>query len=144
VAQWALPDGPPSGRWMTLGPVSSRAAVERQTPSATGDEYAVHLQIDVRWNAGAPMPHVFSSEGKAFVLFYTDILRGDAKARFRDDAGGDVGVPALAAAEFIRMRAIKFGGPNDETLSGHPLFGKGLEYYSAHDVINSSPGTSRA
>jgi hypothetical protein len=31
-----------------------------------------------------------------------------------------------------------FGGPNDEALSGHPLYSRGLKFYSAHQVLNSS------
>lgn len=30
------------------------------------------------------------------------------------------------------------GHPNDEALSGHPLYGKGLQLYSVHRVQNSS------
>ena len=29
------------------------------------------------------------------------------------------------------------GSPNDEVLNGHPLWGSGLEGYSAHEVKNS-------
>ena len=31
-----------------------------------------------------------------------------------------------------------FGAPNDEALSGHPLYNRGLEFYSVHEVQNSS------
>jgi hypothetical protein len=31
-----------------------------------------------------------------------------------------------------------FGGPNDETLSGHPLWGRGLKHYGAFRIENSS------
>ena len=33
---------------------------------------------------------------------------------------------------------IRFGGPNDETIHGHPLHGKGLAGYGAHKVVNSA------
>jgi hypothetical protein len=63
------------------------------------------------------------------VLFYRDVPRaGHEEGRF---------VPAVGAVEFLWVSSIKFGGPSDETLSGHPLFGKGLEYYAAHEVKNS-------
>jgi hypothetical protein len=32
---------------------------------------------------------------------------------------------------------IKEGGPNDETLSGHPLYRYGLKHYSIHRIENS-------
>ncbi len=33
---------------------------------------------------------------------------------------------------------IRFGGPNDEAIEGHPLHGRGLAAYRAHEVINSA------
>ena len=33
---------------------------------------------------------------------------------------------------------IRFGAPNDEAIAGHPLHGKGLHVYRAHEVINSA------
>jgi hypothetical protein len=33
---------------------------------------------------------------------------------------------------------VAFGAPNDEALSGHPLYGRGLEFYSVHRVVESS------
>jgi hypothetical protein len=40
----------------------------------------------------------------------------------------------------VEMRGcsqIRFGGPSDEAMSGHPLYGKGLDGYRAHEVVNS-------
>lgn len=37
-----------------------------------------------------------------------------------------------------------FGGPNDEAMRRHPLGGRGLEYYSVHEVIDSSWIRARA
>ena len=40
----------------------------------------------------------------------------------------------------IEMRGcsqIRFGAPGDEAMSGHPLYGKGLDGYQAHEVFNS-------
>jgi hypothetical protein len=33
---------------------------------------------------------------------------------------------------------IRFGGPHDEAIHGHPLQGKGLADYLAHEVVNST------
>src|SRR5436189_5668267 len=43
----------------------------------------------------------------------------------------------IALVEFLHCRALKFGAPNDEVLSGHPLYGKGLDFYGVHLVANS-------
>jgi len=39
--------------------------------------------------------------------------------------------------EFKRVASVKIGSPSDEALSGHSLWGSGLEFYSAHEVKNS-------
>jgi hypothetical protein len=31
---------------------------------------------------------------------------------------------------------IRLGGPKDEAVDGHPLYGKGLAVYEAHEVLN--------
>jgi hypothetical protein len=33
---------------------------------------------------------------------------------------------------------VRFGGPNDEAISGHPLHGRGIVSYHAHEVLNSA------
>jgi hypothetical protein len=42
-----------------------------------------------------------------------------------------------ALVEFQSCYVAKLGGPNDEVLNGHPLYGNGLEPYSAQRVVNS-------
>jgi hypothetical protein len=39
--------------------------------------------------------------------------------------------------EFIGGLAAKCGLPSDESLMGHRLFGKGLQFYAAHEVEDS-------
>lgn len=43
----------------------------------------------------------------------------------------------LAIVSFKACYGHRFGGPNDEVDSGHPLYGKGLSWYNAHLVHNS-------
>jgi hypothetical protein len=43
----------------------------------------------------------------------------------------------LAVIEVHLCHHLIYGHPNDESLQGHPLFGSGLEYYTAHRVNNS-------
>ncbi len=47
------------------------------------------------------------------------------------------GEDEVALVEFPLVRSFKFGSPNDESLTGHPLKAFGLEYYCAHEVKNS-------
>jgi len=47
------------------------------------------------------------------------------------------GSEPLAIVEFEWCYAHKFGGPNDEVAAGHTLYGRGLQWYRAHEVINS-------
>jgi hypothetical protein len=42
----------------------------------------------------------------------------------------------IGVVEFKRVMSIKIGSPN-EVLRGPPLWGSGLEFYSAHEVKNS-------
>ena len=44
---------------------------------------------------------------------------------------------SLGVVEFTSVHSVKFGGPNDEVIHGHPLSGKGLSPYGAHRVVNS-------
>jgi hypothetical protein len=40
-------------------------------------------------------------------------------------------------AEFVGCLSVTFGFPNDEALSGHRLWGSGLEFYALHEVLGS-------
>lgn len=43
----------------------------------------------------------------------------------------------IVLVEFIGSYAFQFGGPNDEVIGGHRLWGRGLNPYSAHVIANS-------
>lgn len=43
----------------------------------------------------------------------------------------------IAVVKFPLVSVFKFGSPNDEALGGHSLYGKGLEFYSVHQVEDS-------
>jgi hypothetical protein len=58
------------------------------------------------------------------VLFY---------ARAADPSAAD----SLGIVEFRLVASIRMGTPNDEAIEGHPLHGRGLRAYSAHEVHNS-------
>ncbi len=44
----------------------------------------------------------------------------------------------LAWVRFDRVAAVLLGPPNDEAISGHPLWNDGLETYQFHRVENSA------
>ncbi|MCL2091171.1 MAG: hypothetical protein FWH11_08130 [Micrococcales bacterium] len=111
---------------------------ERELAETTGDEYAVPLDLGMAWSTGAPVPHVLASGRKAYVLFYLHDPDPDWDGTWTRVVQPGSPEPALLGTVTFRLvHAIKFGGPNDEALEGHPLAGKGLQVYSAHRVVNS-------
>lgn len=45
---------------------------------------------------------------------------------------------SVAVICFAGVLLVQFGEPNDEALSGHPLYGRCLQFYSVHEVVESS------
>ena len=112
-----------------------RLNVERRTAAELGLPYAKHLDLGVKWDAGAPMP-VLISGLRTFVAFYLSVhdpLFDGTDPRVRDPRADH----GIGVVEFARVTSVKMGSPNDEVLNGHPLWGSGLEFYSAHEVKNS-------
>ncbi len=109
--------------------------LERSTAAELGLPYAQHVDLEVRWDAGTPMP-VLLSGLRTFVAFHLSVhdpVADKTNPRVRDpQADHGIGV-----VEFKRVTSIKIGSPNDEVLRGHPLWGRGLESYSAHEIKNS-------
>ncbi len=65
------------------------------------------------------MPQVFADDTSLSVVYVT--------------AAG-----TYTAIHFPLCSVFTFGAPNDEALAGHPLHGKGLQFYSVHRVEDSS------
>jgi hypothetical protein len=65
------------------------------------------------------MPEIFADDSSLSIAYLT----ADGKC---------------AAIHFPLCSIFTFGSPNDEALAGHPLYGKGLQFYSVHRVDNSS------
>ncbi|MPZ32846.1 MAG: hypothetical protein GEV13_17940 [Rhodospirillales bacterium] len=72
-------------------------------------------------SGGAPVP-LLLAEDSELVLAYLTSSSSDE----------------VAIVEFDLVAAHYFGPPNDEALSGHPLYKKGLRAYGAYEVKNSS------
>ena len=113
-------------------------AAEREVARAAGDEYAVELDFALPWSIGAPLPHVLANGLKAYLLFYLadhDPNWDGTWVRIVDPTADEE--EPLGVVEFHHVHSVKLGGPNDEAIEGHPLHGKGLRTYAAHQVVNS-------
>jgi hypothetical protein len=73
---------------------------------------------------------------RTFVAFYLSVP-GRVSGGTNPRARGPQADHGIGIVEFKRVTNIKIGSPNDEVLRGHPLWGSGLEFYSAHEVTNS-------
>jgi hypothetical protein len=112
--------------------------LERELAAAKGEEYAVPLDFPVKWDAGCPLPHLLCNDYKALLTF---ILR-DTKpvgegASIEIISTADEKVRPVALVEFTPCFIAKLGSPNDEIFHGHPLQGRGLDGYTAQEVVNS-------
>ena len=88
-------------------------------------------------SVGAPLPVLVADEDSVVVAFFVE----------REVPGWDGSWVAVitpesdepwAAVHFIDAYATMFGPPNDEALSGHPLYSRGLRHYGSFGVRNSS------
>jgi hypothetical protein len=111
---------------------------ERALALSRGELAAMALDWSPAWDTGAPCPHLVSSGHRTLLVYLVadhDPAWDGTTARIVDPAS-----PAgerLALVEFVGCYAHRFGGPNDEVLHSHPLYGRGLQPYGAHLVANS-------
>ncbi len=112
---------------------------QRELAKARGEQWAEPLDLDVMWDSGAPLPHVVSNGLSAVLICFAvvDDAKGDGTRVEVADPGDPTPVDLLEFT-FEGCRAIRFGGPNDEALNGHPLFERGLAGYGPHIVGNSA------
>lgn len=112
--------------------------LERQLAAAKGEEYAEPCGFPLRWDAGAPMPHLMVNDYRAllaFLLSEPDPTWEGSHVTIKSPAD-DTPEP-LALVEFDSCVSAKLGAPNDEVFGGHPLSGRGLQGYTAQRVVNS-------
>lgn len=88
-------------------------------------------------SAGAPLPHILSSERNLYVLYYMQNTpeNWDGKS-VRMISTNTAGEP-IGVISFTPYSAYKFGPPNDEVIHGHPLYKSGLKPYSFFEVPQS-------
>jgi hypothetical protein len=106
--------------------------------SVDEQDTVVELEGVPRSSVGAPLPLVMSNE---HVLLLAYVMEGESyewDGRVLSDADLAMFVEYVALIEFERYRSYTFGSPNDEAISGHPLYGRGLRPYSAFEVKGSS------
>ncbi len=109
--------------------VSAHSAVlslERKIAAEHMDEYAETIDFPVKWDVGAPMPHLLTNGYHTVLLFYLP-----------NENSEDGRTESIALVQFHRCMSSKLGDPNEEVFHGHPLNGKGLESYTAQIVQNS-------
>jgi hypothetical protein len=111
---------------------------ERRLAESQGEHWAETLDIGARWSAGAPLPHLVSNGSTTIVICFATVSDPNWDGTYvRMVSPADEALSALLHIEFSRCHSIKFGGPNNEAMNGHPLYGRGLEPYAAHVVHNS-------
>jgi hypothetical protein len=114
-------------------------AAERSLAESRHEQWAEALDLGVVWDAGAPIPHIVSNG-------MTTVLTCRASDPHPDWDGTNPRVISPDSTEsskhlqftFSGCASIRFGRPGDETMSGHPLWGRGLTFYNAHLVHNSA------
>ncbi|MBV9947507.1 MAG: hypothetical protein JOZ69_11700 [Myxococcales bacterium] len=114
-----------------------RLAAERELAVARGEPACMPLAWQPLWSPGAPRPHVVAGS-KSYLLYMVhepDPTWDGTTSRMVDPSGDRK--ERIAVVEFRRCYAHRFGGPNDEVWAGHPLYGKGLDFYRAHVIVNS-------
>jgi hypothetical protein len=113
-------------------------SAERALAAALGEPHAVPLDFPVRWDIGAPLPHLLQNDHRTFLLFLLGESPSSADRTYVTVVSpGDPNPSAHAIVEFKGCVSAKMGAPNDEVIEGHPLHGKGLAAYRAWRVVNS-------
>jgi hypothetical protein len=87
---------------------------------------------------GAPIPVVLSDELQTFLCYYVENLPEGWDGTAVTSVGADTVDEAVAIVTFKACKVHKFGPPNDEAISGHPLYKKGLKPYRVFKVLSSS------
>lgn len=127
------------GEWEEFDSANAEVLrLERQLAAARGDEYAEPCGFPLKWDVGAPLPHLMVSYDRAllgFLLSEPDPNWDGSYVAVKSPA--DERVEPLGLVEFEFCKSARLGTPNDEVFEGHSLNGRGLEAYRAQRVVNS-------
>jgi hypothetical protein len=129
-------------RRVGFGDQAARSAVldaERGLAAERGEAYAERLELGVRWDAGAPLPHIVSGSSRTVLWCHASEPDPNWDGTYATAVSpSDTAEATFVELTFTRCASIRFGSPSDEALSGHLLWGRGLEFYQAHIVRNST------
>jgi len=118
---------------------SGQLQAERELAAARGEQYAKVIDIRHRWDTGAPLPHLISNGSRAFVVCLADQPDPHWDGTYVTVVSpDDTHASLFVVIELWGCAELRFGGPNDEAIAGHPLHGKGLAGYRVHEVVNSA------
>jgi len=92
-----------------LAAYEQRLQAERDLAAARGEQYAQVIDIGPDWDG----------------TYVTMVSPADQHSSI------------FVVLELWGCQEIRFGGPNDEAIAGHPLHGRGLAGYRAHEVLSS-------
>lgn len=128
-----------TGNWQAFREVDAEVLkFERELAAAKGEEYAEPIDFPVKWDVGAPLPHLLTNGHHTLLAFYLDVPNPNWDGKTVKIVSPNSGeTESLAIVEFFHCRSVRFGGPNDEVHHGHPLYGRGLDAYTAQVVRNS-------
>lgn len=97
------------------------------------------LDLGPKWDTGAPLPHVVTSSNTCVLVCHASESDPAWDGSFVTVVSPSDPAPSpLVVFTFRRVHSIKFGGPNDEVMHGHPFSDRGLVPYGAH-IIHKSP-----
>ena len=128
------------GEWEECRAASNEVlSLEREVAAENNEEYAVRIEFPVEWDTGAPLPHLFINDYRAYLCFYIRKHDSNWDGTYVTVVDPKAETPvSLALVEFKSCTIAKLGAPNDEVFYGHPLSGKGLEAYAPLAVNNSN------
>src|SRR6266540_2437401 len=87
------------------------------------------LEID----PGAPSPTIIANDTELHITFYYPSPE-ENELKERNPKMDLVSY----SIRFINFYQMKFGGPNDESLAGHPYYSIGLRAYSFYELYESN------
>lgn len=128
-----------TGSWQAFREADAEVLkFERELSAAKGEQYAEPIDFPVKWDVGAPLPHLMTNGHHTLLAFYLRVPNPGWDGRSVKIVSPNSGeIESLAIVEFFHCRSVRFGGPNDEVHHGHPLYGRGLDAYTAQVVRNS-------
>ncbi len=89
-------------------------------------------------SVGAPCPIVLTDEHTLILAYYLETRDPNWDGTYAVVVHPATTPGPVALVTFDGYDAMMFGPPNDEAFAGHPLAGRGLSPYRAHEIKDSS------